>query len=186
MTYNIEATVQKTTGYITSEGEKLIIPNKLEINRKRNKLAEKIIDQAHYKNVGGRNNVNMLESYRDLAYGTVVFNISGLPRNQCETFRSISKINNGEILQSKLEKFAILKYKKGEDEVAVTLNKNTQICGKRMFETKIKNVFVVLVEEDEEYLDNKKLAISEYNTVTIPVILNVKRCGPQKRFAGLW
>ena len=51
--------------------------------------------------------------------------------------------------------------------MAVTLNKNTQICGKRMFETKIKNVFVVLVEEDEEYLDNKKLAISEYNTDTI-------------------
>ena len=97
----------------------------------------------------------------------MVFNISGLPRNQCETFRSISKIDNGEILQSKLQKFAILKYKKGEDEVAVTLNKNTQICGKRMFETRINNVFVVLVEEDEEYLDNKKLAISEYNTDTI-------------------
>ena len=64
VTYNIEATVQKTTGYITSEGEKLIIPNKLEFTRKRNKLAEKIIDQEHYKNVGGRNNVNMLESYR--------------------------------------------------------------------------------------------------------------------------
>ena len=112
VTYNIEDNVQKTTGYITSEGEKLIIPNKLEINRKRNKIVEKIIDQAHYKNVGKRNNVNMLESYRDLAFGTVVFNISGLPRNKCETFRSISRIDNGEILQSKLEKFAILKYQK--------------------------------------------------------------------------
>ena len=30
-----------------------------------------------------------------------------------------------------------------------------------------KNVFVVLVEENEEYLDNKKLAISEYNMDTI-------------------
>ena len=36
-----------------------------------------------------------------------------------------------------------------------------------MFETKIKNVFVVLVEENEEYLENQKLAISEYNTDTI-------------------
>ena len=43
--------------------------------------------------------MNMLESYRDIVYGTVVFNILGLPRNQCETFRSISKIENGEILQ---------------------------------------------------------------------------------------
>ena len=130
VTYRLETTVQKSTGYITSTGEKLIIPNKLEITRERNKFIEKIIDQGHYQNIGGRNNVNMLESYRDIVYGTVVFNISGLPRNQCETFRSISKIENGEILQSKLEKFAILRYTKGEEEVAVTLNKHTQICGK--------------------------------------------------------
>ena len=63
--------------------------------------------KQHYQNVGGRNNVNMLESYRDIVYGTIVFNISGLPRSRCETFRSISKIDDGEILQSKLEKFAI-------------------------------------------------------------------------------
>ena len=111
--------------------------------------------------------MNMLESYRDIVYGTVVFNISGLPRNQCETFRSISKIENGEILQSKLEKFAILRYTKGEEEVAVTLNKHTQICGKRMYETGINNIFVVLVNDEEEFLDNKKLKISEYNTDVI-------------------
>ena len=70
-------------------------------------------------------------------------------------------------VSSKNLQFTILKYQKGEDEVAITLNKNTRICGKRMFETKIKNVFVVLVEENEEYLDNQKLAISEYNTDTI-------------------
>ena len=120
VTYRLETTVQKSTGYITSGGEKLIIPNKLVFTRKKNKLIEKVIDQEHYQNVGGRNNVNMLESYRDIVYGTIVFNISGLPRNQCETFRSISKIENGEILQSKLEKFAILKYRKGEEEVSMT------------------------------------------------------------------
>ena len=47
--------------------------------------------------------------------------------------------------------------------MAITLNKNTRICGKTMFETKIKNVFVVLIEENEGYLENQKLAISEYN-----------------------
>ena len=167
VTYRLEATVQRSTGYITDGGEKLIIPNKFEITRKRNKIIEKIIDQEHYQNVGGRNNVNMLESYRDIVYGTVVFNISGLPRNQCDTFRSISKIKNGEILQSKLEKFAILRYKKGEEEVAVTLNKHTQICGKRMYETGINNIFVVLVSDEEEFLDNKKLKMSEYNTDVI-------------------
>ena len=53
VTYRLEATVQKSKGYITNGGEKLIIPNKLEITRKRNKLIEKIIDQEHYQNVGG-------------------------------------------------------------------------------------------------------------------------------------
>ena len=136
VTYNLEATVEKTEGFITSSGDRVIIPNKLEISRKRNLRREKIIDRNHYRNVGMRNNINMLEAYQDLAYGTVVFNISGLPRNECEAFRSISRIDDGELLQSKLEKFAILKYSQGEDNVAITLNKNTRICGKKMYETK--------------------------------------------------
>ena len=41
VTYRLETTVQKSTGYITSGGEKLIIPNKLDITRERNKFIEK-------------------------------------------------------------------------------------------------------------------------------------------------
>ena len=33
-----------------------------------------------------------------------------------------------------------------------------------MFETGIKNVFVVLISEEEEFLDNKKIQASEYTT----------------------
>ena len=36
-----------------------------------------------------------------------------------------------------------------------------------MFETKIKNIFVVLIEDNEEYLENRKLAVSEYNKDTL-------------------
>ena len=78
-------------------------------------MIEKIIDQKHYQNVGGRRNLNELESYSDIVYGTVVFNITGLPRSRCESFRSIAKIEDGEILQSKLEKLAILRYKKKDE-----------------------------------------------------------------------
>ena len=130
-------------------------------------MIEKILDQKHYQSVGGRRNLNELESYTDIVYGTVVFNITGLPRSRCESFRSIAKVNDGEILQSKLEKLAILRYKKKDEEVAVTLNKHTQICGRKMFETGIKNVFVVLISEEEEFLDNKKLQVSEYTTDVI-------------------
>ena len=56
MTYRLEATVQRSTGYVAEGGEKLIVPNKLEITRNRNKIIEKIIDQEHYQNVGGNNN----------------------------------------------------------------------------------------------------------------------------------
>ena len=112
VTYRLDATVQRSIGYITEEGEKLVIPNKVEITRQRNKIIEDIIDQKHYKSVGGRKNVNELEPYQDIVFGTIVFNITGLPRSRCENFRSVATIENAELLQSKLEKFAILRYKK--------------------------------------------------------------------------
>ena len=112
VTYRLDATVQRATGYIADDGEKFIMPNKLEIVRKRNRMIERILDQKHYKSVGGRKNLNELESYTDIVYGTIVFNITGIPRSKCESFRSIAKVTDGEILQSKLEKLAILKYKK--------------------------------------------------------------------------
>ena len=43
VTYNLEATVEKIEGFITSSGDKIIIPNKLEINRRRNIRREKLI-----------------------------------------------------------------------------------------------------------------------------------------------
>ena len=102
----------------------MVIPNTVEITRKRNKVIEEVLDKKHYKSVGGRKNVNELESYQDIVIGTVVFNITGFPRSRYENFRSIATIENGELLQSKLEKFAILKYRKEDEEVTVTLNNN--------------------------------------------------------------
>ena len=54
VTYRLDATVQRSIGYISDDGEKLIIPNKLEITRQRNRIMEKIIDQKHYQSVGGK------------------------------------------------------------------------------------------------------------------------------------
>ena len=61
-------------------------------------MIERILDQKHYKSVGGRRNLNELESYTDIVYGTVVFNITGIPRSRCESFRSIAKVTDGELL----------------------------------------------------------------------------------------
>ena len=46
VTYRLDATVQRSIGYIAEEGEKLVIPNKLEITRQRNRIIEDIIDQC--------------------------------------------------------------------------------------------------------------------------------------------
>merc|ERR1711872_611689 len=50
-----------------------------------------------------------------------------------------------------------------EESIAVTLNKKVRICGREMFETRIKDIFVVILEDKEEYLENKKLKIEEFN-----------------------
>merc|ERR1711893_268120 len=121
-----------------------------------------LASRASYKNIGMENNINFLESYRDLAFGTIVFNISGLPRNECEAFRSVNKISGGE-----LEDFSILKYSQGEESTAVTLNKKIRICNREMFETKVKDIFVVILEKDEKYLENEKLKIDEFDQEVI-------------------
>ena len=98
---------------------------------------------------------------------SVVFNRTRLPRNKCEEYCSIATIENGELLQSKLEKFAIFKYTKEDEQVAITLNQNIQTCGKILYQTGIPDVYVVLIEESEEFLDNEKLKFTEYEESTI-------------------
>ena len=109
VTYRLSAKVQKTKAYIIEEGQKLVVPNTLAITRNRNEDIEEILDNVHYKSVGGKRNINELESYEDVNIGRVVFNRTNLPRHKCEEYRSIAKIDNGELLQSKLERFAIYK-----------------------------------------------------------------------------
>ena len=46
VTYQMEAIVEKVEAFITSSGNKLIIPNKIEINRRRNIRRERLIDRT--------------------------------------------------------------------------------------------------------------------------------------------
>ena len=64
VTYRLDATVQRSTGYITEEGEKLVIPNKVEIQRKRNRVIEEVLDKKHYKSVGGRKMLTSLKAIK--------------------------------------------------------------------------------------------------------------------------
>merc|ERR1711917_124341 len=116
---------------------------------------------AAYRNTKIENDDTFLESYQDLAYGTITFNISNLPRNECEAVRSVNKIRQGEIMKSKLENFSIIKYDHDGEETAITLDKKTKICGREVYETRVKNIFVVLLTREEGYLENEKLRRNE-------------------------
>ena len=146
----------------SEEGKKLIVPNTLAITRNRDEDIEDILDSDHYKNVGGKRNINELESYADVNVGTVVFNRTNLPRHRCEEFWSIAKIEEGQLFKSKLDKFAIYRYEREEEQVAITLNQNTQTCGRVMYRTGIPEVHVVLIEEHDEFLENEKMKLMEY------------------------
>ena len=44
---------------------------------------------------------------------------------------------------------------------------NDQTCGTILYQTGIPDVYVVLIEESEEFLDNEKLKFTEYEESTI-------------------
>merc|ERR1711872_700690 len=163
VTYELEADVKKVEAFISMSGDKLIIPNRIEINRKRNFRKEKFVDMAAYRNTKIENDESFLETYQDLAYGTITFNISNLPRNECEAIRSVNRVRQGKVMKSKLENLSIIKYNHDGEETAVTLEKKTRICGREMFETRVKNIFVVLLTREEGFLENEKLKINEVN-----------------------
>merc|ERR1711873_398064 len=163
VTYELEADVKKVEAFISMSEDKLIIPNRLKIERERNFRKEKFVDMAAYRNTKIENDDTFLESYQDLAYGTITFNISNLPRNECEAIRSVNKVRQGEVMKSKLENFSIIKYNHDGEDTAVTLEKKTRICGREVFKTRVKNIFVVLLSREEGFLENEKLKINEYN-----------------------
>ena len=91
-----------------------------------------------------------------------VCNRTNLPHHRCEEFRSIAKIEDGELFQSKLDKFAIYRYERDEEKVAITLNQNIKTCGRVLYRTGIPEVHVMLIEENEQFLENEKLKLMEY------------------------
>ena len=55
-------------------------------------------------------NANELESYVDVRLGRIIFNRTMVPRNTCEEFRSVAKIETGGLYMSKIDNFGIYTY----------------------------------------------------------------------------
>ena len=94
--------------------------------------------------------------------GTIVFDRTNLPRNRCQEFRSIAKIEDGQLFHSKLDKFAIYRYERDEEQVAITLNQNIKTCGRVLYRTGIPEIHIMLVEANEQFLENEKLKLMEF------------------------
>ena len=84
VTYRLSAKVLKTKAYIVDDGQKMIIPNVLSINRSRDQTAEEVLENSIYKDNGFNLVEYELEGYRDATVGTVVFNRTILLRNKCQ------------------------------------------------------------------------------------------------------
>ena len=81
-----------------------------------------------------------LEGHYDSALGTVVFNKTGLPRTECEQYRSMAEIEKGLLLRSKLGDFSIFRYTRENNTIAVTIDQQTKSCGRAMYRTGIPNI----------------------------------------------
>ena len=118
VTYKLTAKVYKSTAYITTKGNKLIVPNVLTFSRTHpiestnQKSHKSHIDQEHRD----------LEDYFDATLGVIVFNRVSLPANKCERYRSISDIPDASLFKSKIADFSILRYLRENQSVAITLD----------------------------------------------------------------
>ena len=95
VTYRFAAEVQKSQGYIVNEGKSLVLPNTLVITRDRDVNIENMLDNSHYKHTGGKMNTNEMESYVDVSLGRIIFNRTNIPRNSCQEFRTVARIESG-------------------------------------------------------------------------------------------
>ena len=84
-----------------------------------------------------------------------------MPQNRCEEFRSVAKITDGLLFRSKLNNFFIYQYSRDGESIAITLNQNTRSCGRKLYRTGIPSVHVLLLEDNEGFLDNKGLSLVE-------------------------
>ena len=62
---------------------------------------------------------------------------------------------------SKVDNFGIYAFYRNGERVAVTLSQKVKACGRTFYMTGIPNVFVVLIEDHEPFLENRKLSTME-------------------------
>ena len=142
VTYQLSVKVQKKVGYIVKQGKKLVVPDMIAIERSTNENSKDVASgqRTTVSNIELDMMNKDLEGYHDAALGTIVFNKTGIPRTECEQYRSVAEIKEGLLFRSKLGDFSIFRYTRENDTVAVTIDQQTRSCGKAMYRAGIQNV----------------------------------------------
>ena len=60
-----------------------------------------------------------------------------------------------------MDNFFIYQYSRDEELVDITLNQNIKSCGRTLYRTGIPGVHVMLLEDSESFLNNKRLRLVE-------------------------
>ena len=102
-----------------------------------------------------------LEGYKDAALSTIVFNKTKIPKTNCEEYRSVAEITDGSLYKSKLGEFSIFRYIRDGESIAVTIDQQTRSCERELYRSGIPNIQVLLLEDKEEFLNNKHLELAE-------------------------
>ena len=126
VTYKLTAKVHKSTAYITTKGNKLIVPNLLTISRTH---PQESTNQKSHRSHIDQEQIDQedrdLEDYFDATPGVIVFNRASLPANKCERFRSISDVPDASLFKSKIADFSILRYLRENQSVSIILDTKT-------------------------------------------------------------
>ena len=84
VTYQLSVNVMKKTAYLINDGQRIVIPDLVTINRTEKELYEDLSSRWNILNNMGIEIINKdLEGYRDAALGTIVFNKTTVPKTSC-------------------------------------------------------------------------------------------------------
>ena len=151
----------KQTAYIIDNDQKIVIPNLLAFIQTEDKTVEEFLENSSVKDLGFNIIEYELEGYKYTSVGTIVFNKTTLPQNRCQHFRSVAKITDGLLSRSKSNSFFIYHYSRDGESIVITLNQNIRSCGKKLYRTGTPGVHVLLLEDNEGFLENKGLSLVE-------------------------
>jgi hypothetical protein len=149
--------VQSKHARLINDRQTLVITDKISFDRK-------AAAKHNHKSTGSSvtahvyaQTKNLYEEYRDDIYGIFVANKSDIPRDACETARSVWSSSNVTIHKSKHPQHSdvieITGVHTHSERLSMILKSQTQVCGREVYSTAIQEMFVLYLSDHDAPLD---------------------------------